>query len=151
MKKNIFKKLNEFVDYHKDQHLLTELARINNKKEFPYDVFVYGGSSYGAGRNEHGQPHFHFSDNIQNPQHFKLTILIPETSDWCNNLELVILDDESTQLDWTGLRKEKRMLSDWMNILNKIDKTKTNYQMIKIQWNLLNIDNNNVKQIENLD
>lgn len=42
-----------------------EMARINDPKEFPYDVFVYGGDSYGSGRNEHVEPHFHFADKIK--------------------------------------------------------------------------------------
>ena len=41
------------------------MARINDPMVFPYDVFVYGGDSYGTGRNEHGDPHFHFADKIK--------------------------------------------------------------------------------------
>ena len=44
---------------------LIEEARINDTSDFPYDVFVYGGDSYGSGRNEHGEPHFHFADKIK--------------------------------------------------------------------------------------
>jgi hypothetical protein len=66
-----------------------EMARINDPKELTYDVFVYGGDSYGTGRNEHGDPHFHFADKIKGGK-FHFLVLIPTVEEWKQNKELYI-------------------------------------------------------------
>ena len=63
-KPNVYKKFQQ-------DEVLVELAK-KNKGELPFDVCVFGGSSYSSGRNEHGEPHFHVADNIKNPDKFKL-------------------------------------------------------------------------------
>lgn len=78
MKKYIYTSVNEYFDS-LNQYRLLERARINNKIRFPYDVFVYGGTKYGHGRQEHGEPHFHYSDDIDsNNAEFKFSVRIPE-------------------------------------------------------------------------
>ena len=65
---------------------LLEMTRINDPMEFPFDVFVYGD---GSGRNENGDPHFHFSDKIKGGK-WQFSVLIP-TVEQCNqNKELYI-------------------------------------------------------------
>lgn len=128
--------------------LILEMARINDKDIFNYDVFVYGGDSYGSGRNEHGEPHFHFSDNIKNPQKFSLSILIPTPKEWNQNKELYIIESIDDNFNWSGLKKEKKELIGWMDQINHIDNKRTNLETIILQWNFLNTDNKNVKKIK---
>lgn len=140
------KYIDEFKFDHNFESLL-ELARINDKKEFNYDVFVYGGDSYGTGRNEHGEPHFHFSDNLKDPQLFKVSVLIPTETEWKQNKEVYICESYSDNYTWKGLRKEKKELLKWMEESNIDMNTMTNIEMIRLQWNILNKDNKNVKQL----
>lgn len=128
---------------------IVEEARINNKIQFPYDVFVNGGDFYGLGRNEHGNPHFHFADNIKGGD-WQFSILIPTVEEWIQNKELYIYESSNGEFNWKGLNKEKKMLIEWMDKLNVFDDTKTNLEFIRLQWNVLNIDNKNVKQIKKI-
>lgn len=128
---------------------IVEEARINNKIQFPYDVFVNGGDSYGSVRNEHGDPHFHFADNIKGGD-WQFSILIPTVEEWIQNKELYIYESSNGEFNWKGLNKEKRMLIEWMDKLNVFDDAKTNLEFIRLQWNVLNIDNKNVKQIKKI-
>jgi hypothetical protein len=84
-----------------------EMARINDIKQFPYDVFVYGGDSYESGRNEHVDPHFHFVDKIKGGDwHF--SVLIPTVEGWNQNKELYIYETSNGDYNWTGLKKRKK-------------------------------------------
>src|SRR5574343_225560 len=91
-----------------------EMARINDPKEFPYDVFVYGGDSYGSGRNEHGEPHFHFADKIKGGN-WSFSILIPTVDEWNQNKELYIYETSNSDYNWSGLKKEKNNLTNWLD------------------------------------
>ena len=128
---------------------IVEMARINDPKEFPYDVFVYGGDSYGSGRNEHGDPHFHFADKIKGGK-WQFSIFIPTVIEWQQNKELYIYETSNGDYNWNGLRKEKKMLIEWLDKNNKIDFDKTNLEFIRLQWNVLNSDNKNVSQIKRI-
>ena len=140
-------KLNEFRDNNLNIHgYLVEMAIINDIKEFSYDVFVYGGDSYGSGRNEHGNPHFHFADKIKGGK-WSFSVLIPSKNEWLQNKDLYIYETSDGDYNWTGLKKEKKDLINWLDLKNYFDESKTNLEMIRIQWNILNIDNKNVKQI----
>jgi len=123
-----------------------EMARINDPKEFPYDVFVYGGDSYGSGRNEHGEPHFHFADKIKGGN-WSFSILIPTVDEWNQNKELYIYETSNSDYNWSGLKKEKKLLIEWLDKPNNNLKLYTNLEIIRQQWNILNTDNKNVKQI----
>ena len=98
---------------------ILEMARINDPKEFVYDVFVYGGDSYGVGRNEHVDPHFHFADKIKGGR-CGVSVIIPTVEEWSQNKELYISESSNGDYNWTGLRKEKKMLIDWLNEPNKM-------------------------------
>jgi len=128
---------------------IVEMARINDPKEFPYDVFVYGGDSYGSGRNEHGDPHFHFADKIKGGK-WQFSIFIPTVIEWQQNKELYIYETSNGDYNWNGLRKEKKMLIEWLDKNNKFDVDKTNLEFIRLQWNVLNSDNKNVSQIKRI-
>ena len=123
-----------------------EMARINDPKEFPYDVFVYGGDSYGSGRNEHGEPHFHFADKIKGGN-WSFSILIPTVDEWNQNKELYIYETSNSDYNWSGLKKEKKLLIEWLDKSYIDIKIVTNLEYIRSQWNSLNRDNKNVKQI----
>lgn len=141
--------IKEFKDYiHQNDDMVVEMARINDKKSFPFDVFVYGGNSYGSGRNEHGEPHFHFSDNIKNPDKINISIKIPTKKEWKSNKELTIIEDSKKQYNWEGRKKIKSIITTWLDENNCDLKTITNLDMIILQWNILNKDNENIKQVE---
>jgi hypothetical protein len=128
---------------------ILEMARINDPKEFPYDVFVYGGDSYGSGRNEHGDPHFHFADKIKGDK-CRFSVLIPTVDEWNQNKELYIYETSNGDYNWTGLRKEKKLLIEWLDKPNKMVGVLTNLEVIRQQWNILNADNKNVSQIKRI-
>lgn len=124
-----------------------EMARINDPIEFPFDVFVYGGDSYGSGRNEHGDPHFHFADKIKGGNwHF--SILIPTVKEWSQNKEVYICESSNGDFNWTGLKKEKKSLIEWLDNKNSDANLYTNIEFIRLQWNILNKSNKNVSQIK---
>lgn len=144
------KKINELITSVIITHNpILEMARINDPVEFPYDVFVYGGDSYGTGRNEHGEPHFHFADKIKGGN-WQFSILIPTIEQWSQNKELYIYETSTGDYNWTGLKKEKKKLISWLDQSNKFDIDKTNLEFIRLQWNVLNIDNKNVSQIKRI-
>lgn len=126
-----------------------EMARINDPKEFPYDVFVYGGDSYGSGRNEHGEPHFHFADKIKGGK-WSFSVFIPTVEEWNQNKELYIYETSNGDYNWTGLRKEKKLLIDWLDKPNKDFELYSNLEVIRREWNILNTDNKNVSQIKRI-
>ena len=126
-----------------------EMARINDTKEFPLDVFVYVGDSYGSGRNEHGEPHFHFADKIKGGK-WQFSILIPTVEEWKQNKEIYIYETSNGDYKWTGFKKEKKMLIEWLDKPNNIFNGFTNLEYIRLQWNGLNIDNKNVSQIKQI-
>lgn len=128
---------------------LLEMARINDPKEFPFDVFVYGGDSYGSGRNEHGEPHFHFADKIK-VGNWQFSVLIPSVEEWSQSKELYIYETSNGDWNLKGLKKEKKILINWLDEKNKFDKDKTNLEFIRLQWDVLNIDNKNVSQIKRI-
>ena len=140
---NKIKKINEFIVP------ILEMARINDIKQFKFDVFVYGGDSYGGGRNEHGEPHFHFADHIKDGK-WKLSILIPTVEQWSQNKELYIYESSTGDFNWSGLKKEKRMLIEWLDEPNNNLILYTNLQVIRYNWNNLNIDNKNVAQLKHI-
>jgi len=128
---------------------ILEMARINDPNEFPYDVFVYGGDSYGYGRNEHGEPHFHFADKIKGGK-WSFSVLIPTVEEWKQNKELYIYETSNDDYNWRGLRKEKKVLIDWLDNKNKDLNFYSNLEIIRYNWNTLNKDNKNVSQIKRI-
>jgi hypothetical protein len=141
------KKINELRSGIITHDPVLEMARINDPKEFPFDVFVYGGDSYGSGRNEHGEPHFHFADKIKGGN-WQFSVLIPTVEQWNQSKELYISETSNGDYNWTGLKKEKKWLIEWLNSPNKmIGGVLSNIEVIRQQWNVLNSDNKNVSQI----
>lgn len=116
---------------------ILEMARINDTIEFPYDVFVYSGDSYCSGRNKHGGPHFHFADKIKGGK-WNFSVFIPTVEQWNQNKELYIYETSNGDLNWTGLKTEKKLLIDWLNKPNNNLNLYTNLEIIRQQWNILN-------------
>ena len=141
------KKINELRSGIITHDPVLEMARINDPKEFPFDVFVYGGDSYGSGRNGHGEPHFHFADKIKGGN-WQFSVLIPTVEQWNQSKELYISETSNRDYNWTGLKKEKKWMIEWLNSPNKmIGGVLSNIEVIRQQWNVLNSDNKNVSQI----
>lgn len=128
---------------------ILEMAQVNDPKDIPYDIYIYGGDSYGSGRNEHGDPHFHFADKIKGGDwHF--SVLIPTINQWNQRKELYISETSNSDYNWTGLKKQKRMLIQWLDKPNKILNSLSNLEFIRMQWNFLNTNNKNVSQIKKI-
>jgi len=144
MTKKMITKMNEYKEFQDD--MVVEMATISGK-DFPYVVFVNGGNSYGQGRNEHGEPHFHFTDNVKGSQRFDLSVLIPTIIDWNQNKYLSIVAKSSKPSSWFGLSKEKKILIKWMDEQNEDEPKLTNYQAIRFSWNSLNKYNKNVRKL----
>lgn len=150
---NILKNIIYFCENIKTKMNITnivEIARIGTRQTIPYDVFVNGGDSYGKGRNEHGEPHFHFSDNIKGGGKFSFSILIPTPTEWSNNKDLTIIESNTGSNEWKKFKNEKKALIIWLDKPNNITNEFTNLQFIRLQWNTLNIDNKNVKQLDSI-
>ena len=131
--KNKILKVNELVNA---PELLTEMARLNDKKTFPYDIFIYGGSDYDRGRKEHGDPHFRFKKSGV----FDLKIEIP--INWTKNKTLRVIEGDDK-----NAKKAMSELNKWMDGKNHINPKITNLEYMILIWNTLNVDNTNVKQI----
>ena len=106
--------------------------RINDIKKFPFDIFVYGGPS-GSPTAEHGEPHFHFNKKGE----WKYSILIPTTNEWNSKKELYI-SETTDDLYWTGKKKIKKELIEWLDKYNHVNDEITNLEYIKFMWNKLN-------------
>lgn len=144
------RKINELINTQIITHEpILEIASINDPKEFSFDVFVYGGDSYGSGRNEHGDPHFHFADKIKGGK-WQFSVLIPTVDEWLQNKELYIYETSNGDYSWKGLKKEKKMLIEWLDKPNNNLKLYSNLEIIRQQWNILNTDNKNVSQIKRI-
>lgn len=127
-----------FNEYLNNQSLV-EMARINDPKTYPVDIFVYGGNSYGKERNEHGEPHFLYEKKGK----IKTRILIPTLEEWDISKKLKELDNVLP----SNLIKE---LIKWLDEKNNDAPEYTNIQMMRLQWNILNKDNKNVKKFDKI-
>lgn len=145
MAKKMITKLNEYKKFQQDD-MVVEMATVNGAN-FPHHVSVRGGNSYGTGRNEHSEPHFHYSDRAKNPEIFSLTILIPTIKDWDLNKTLTIIPRGSTPKSWDGLSSYRKKLVVWMDEPHKDNPSISNFQMIRTYWNGLNAENKNVRQL----
>jgi len=146
MAKKMIIKMNEYKEHLDDK--LIEMATISGV-ELNFDVCVYGGNSYGGGRNEHGEPHFHISDNMSKPNKYKLSISIPTIKEWSKDYELSIIANDSTQPSWNNLARVKKELTGWLSKNNHRYKKYSNLYVIINEWNTLNTNNNNVRQVLN--
>ena len=142
------KKINKFIE-HSNYDLIIEMARINDIIKYPYDVFVYGGNSYGSGRNEHGKPHFHFADKIKGGN-WQFSVLIPTVDEWKQNKDLYIYETSNGEYNWRGFKDEKKSLIEWLDLINEDLSFYTNLEVIRYNWNTLNKDNKNVSQIKRI-
>jgi len=142
------KRINEFIE-HSNYDLIIEMARINDITKYPYDVFVYGGNSYGSGRNEHGKPHFHFADKIKGGN-WQFSVLIPTVEEWNQNKDLYIYETSNGEYNWRGFKDEKKSLIEWLDLNNEDLSFYTNLEVIRYNWNVLNKDNKNVSQIKKI-
>ena len=127
---------------------INEMARVNDLSTFKYDVYLNGGNPKHGGRVEHGEPHFHFYDNKVSGR-ISLSVKIPTIEEWENNKILIITESNSSSfLNWKGLKKERKDLIKWLDEYSHIIPKLKNIQYIRLEWNILNIDNKNVKQMK---
>ena len=136
MKRDKIKSVDEL--YHMNM-ISEEMARVNDPKEFPYDVFVYGSDSFGTGRNEHGEPHYTFERKGE----FYLKIKIPTLLEWNRNKRIEVIEGDQSKCNG----KIFRYLVDWLDFPNKKSPKLSNMEAIILFWNVLNASNKNVRQV----
>jgi len=119
--------------------LIVEKAKINGI-EIPYNVYVYGGNSYGKGRNEHGEPHFYVYNKSKKLQ---VIFKIPSTNQWKNKKELIIIEN-----NFKNVKTVENIIIDWLDDNNEEQIKLTNLELIRYLWNTLNKENKNVYQIK---
>ncbi len=137
MKKNYFKTFDEINEF-RNSEILFEIARINDLKSFNVDIFVYGGDSYGTGRNEHGTPHFLYRIKKGDPEY---RIQIPSYTEWKTDKTLIFLDNKILP------SKLLKQLIKWLDEKSHLNNSITNLEQMYSAWNILNADNKNVKQL----
>lgn len=120
-------KTHRIIDNFKRMNKLSELLSI--------DIYIRGGSTGGAGRNEHGEAHFEIHQKNSRKNIGK--IFMPELSKWINSnfKEKSFLLTISNGADLT--KREKKALVLWLEKDNN-----ENLKRCYIEWNRINKDNN---------
>jgi hypothetical protein len=91
-----------------------------------------------------------FADKIKGGK-WSFSVFIPTVEEWNQNKELYIYETSNSDYNWSGLKKEKKLLIEWLNKPNKmVDGVLTNIEVIRQQWNMLNTDNKNTSQIKRI-
>lgn len=118
-----------------------DFKRMNKLSDLlPFDIHVFGGSTEGAGRNEHGDAHFQLKEKGSRKDLGK--IYMPTKESWENATQKerikMMRVDGRTQLK----PKEKKMFVRWLEI-------DENQNLIKChnQWNESNEGNNRTNPI----
>lgn len=121
----------------KKSYTIKERFRIMNKlsDRLPFDVHIFGGSTSGAGRNEHGNAHFQIKE--RNTLKDLGKIYMPSLVNWqkSNQKEKIILMQLYEGQDIAT--KHKKFLIDWLEQNNN-----ENLLRCHAQWNESNKDNN---------
>ena len=76
-------------------------------------------------------------------------ILIPTIKEWLKNPELIIIPNDSTHDNWNNLKDVKRIITRWLYERSLKDEFRCNLLFIIKNWNLLNENNKNVRQVDN--
>jgi hypothetical protein len=125
------------VDENGKQFSVTEKFRIMNKisELLSFNIYVQGGSTEGAGRNEHGEAHFELKEKNSGKKLGK--IFMPTKDKWISynrkeRLELMIVEN-GRQLS----KREKKILVEWLEINNS-----ENLLRCHSKWNEINKFNN---------
>lgn len=124
------------------QFNVTEKFRIMNKisELLSFNIYVQGGSTEGAGRNEHGEAHFELKEKNSGKKLGK--IFMPTKEKWisCNRkerIELMVVEN-GKQLS----KREKKVLVEWLEINNS-----ENLLKCHSEWNEVNKFNNRTQPI----
>tara|TARA_R110000868_G_scaffold409191_1_gene694300 strand:- start:564 stop:1322 length:759 start_codon:yes stop_codon:yes gene_type:complete len=124
------------------QFKVTEHFRIMNKisELLSFNIYVQGGSTEGAGRNEHGEAHFELKEKNSGKKLGK--IFMPTKEKWINcnrkeRLEFMFVEN-GRQLT----KREKKILVEWLEINNS-----ENLLRCHSEWNEINKDNNRTNPI----
>lgn len=119
------------------QFSVIEKFRIMNKisELLSFNIYVQGGSTEGAGRNEHGEAHFELKEKNSGKKLGK--IFMPTKEKWisCNRkerLELMVVEN-GKQLT----KREKKVLVEWLEVNNS-----ENLLRCHSEWNEVNKFNN---------
>lgn len=102
-----------------------DIGKINGS-EIPYDVVVLGGDNY----HDTDIEHFYFIDDINNIKCI-IKIKIPDLNKFKKNKKLEILSGS----------KDNKYISEiitWLFDNNHVVKSKTNLEMIRINWDIMN-------------
>ena len=111
---------------------IEKFIKVNKPHELSsFDIDVRGGSTEGAGRNEHGEPHFHLLKKRSRVELGKINI--PDVETWKraeNKLKLIQVEGGDIT------RAERKELIEWLDK----DNCKNLHTLLK-EWNERNKDN----------
>lgn len=134
---NNIKNINEFNYSNQMNEPLLELAQMTKENDFfrqKYGkIFIKGGGDNNAGQKEHNPPHFHLEFNDGKD----IRVIIP------NNI-----NDDIKSIDDTLNNKIKKDIKKWFLLPYKFTKLHNNYEMLKIEWNTLNYEDENISKFE---
>ena len=106
-----------------------------------FNIVVYGGSTDGPGRNEHGLPHFHLLEKNSDKVLGKIDIPLLtkwKESDIKKKLSLI------TILDGPDItKKQKKEIVKWLS-----DNNNANLMSCQEHWDKVNIDNNRIQELK---
>lgn len=113
--------------------------RINKLSDLlAFEIWVHGGSTYGSGRNEHGEAHFELKEkNTRKPLG---KIFMPTMETWLNSMDRTTLLKVQNGKDIST--KEKKGMVQWLELNDN-----ENLIMCHKEWNECNKDNNRTTQI----
>ena len=125
----IYKNINEFVTNSGTFLKISDLdiGKINGS-EIPYDIVVLGGDNYHDNHTEH----FYFIDDINNIK-CVIKIKIPNLNNFKKNKILDIISD-FTHYQQPYISE----IINWLLSNNHVVSSKTNLEMIKINWDIMN-------------
>ena len=144
MAKKKMEHIKEYYEHRVNSHNINdEKVLMNDRKLFPYEVYVYG--------NEVGNPCFYFSKKDV----FDFKLVIPSTTDWNTEKDLKIIKGiyqsdhiQKSIIDWTTFLLDKQKLIIWLDKTDELDADFTNLESLRFFYNSINNENEKTHDIK---